>query len=61
MGKGGGGMVRKTYFSDNDNGKGKYSDENSPIRRAGCSRVEVIKGGGVCYLTIFFNMLYFYC
>lgn len=36
--------VRKTYFSDNDNEKGKYSDENSPIRRAGCGRVEDIKG-----------------
>lgn len=36
--------VRKTYFSDNDNEKGKYSDENSPIRRAGCGRLEDIKG-----------------
>lgn len=36
--------VRKTYFSDNDNEKGKYSDENSPIRRAWCGNVEDIKG-----------------
>lgn len=35
--------VRKTYFSDNDNEKGKYSDGNSPIRRVGCARVENIK------------------
>lgn len=35
--------VGKTYFSDNDNEKGKYSDENSPIR-SGCGRVEDIKG-----------------
>lgn len=36
--------VRKTYFSDNDNEKGKYSDGNSPIRRVGSARVENIKG-----------------
>lgn len=36
--------VRKTYFSDNDNEKGKYSDGNSPIRRVGCARIENIKG-----------------
>lgn len=35
--------VRKTYFLDNDNEKGKYSDGNSPIRRVGCARVENIK------------------
>lgn len=45
--------ARKTYFSDNDNGKGKYSDENSPIRRAECARVEVIKGGRVLLNDIF--------
>lgn len=44
--------VRKTYFSDNDNEKGKYSDENSPIR-GGCSRVEDIKGRRVLLNDIF--------
>lgn len=44
QGRGATATVRKTYFSDNDNEKGKYSDENSPIRRAGCGRVEDIKG-----------------
>lgn len=51
-------FVRKTYFLDNDNEKGKYSDENSPIR-ARRTRVKDITS--VCYLAIFFEMLYFYC
>lgn len=48
--------VRKTYFSDNDNEKGKYSDENSPIR-GGCSRVEDIKGRRVLLNDIFRHAL----
>lgn len=53
----GAGSVRKTYFSDNDNEKGKYSDENSPIRRSGCAGLEVIKGGRVLLNDIFRNAL----